>query len=79
MPSVQHVSARNGDVVLLVGTMKGAFVLRSNGARKKMGRRWTLFNWLASLCDGTGPTARPAPVVVGATELPLGNNSAFVR
>ena len=35
MPSVQHVSAKKGDVILMVGTMKGAFVLRSNGARKK--------------------------------------------
>lgn len=37
MPSIQHVSAKKGDVILLVGTMKGAFVLRSNGARKKWG------------------------------------------
>jgi hypothetical protein len=35
MPSVKHVSAKKGDVVVLVGTMKGAFVLRSNGRRKK--------------------------------------------
>src|SRR5947209_8747700 len=35
MPSVQHVSPKKGDVVLLVGTLKGAFVLRSNVARKK--------------------------------------------
>jgi hypothetical protein len=35
MPSVRHISARNGDVIVLVGTMKGAFVLRSNGTRKK--------------------------------------------
>src|SRR5262249_40737948 len=35
MPSVKHVSAKKGDVILMVGTMKGAFVLRSNGARKK--------------------------------------------
>lgn len=35
MPQVRHVSAKNGDVIVLVGTMKGAFVLRSNGARKK--------------------------------------------
>jgi photosystem II stability/assembly factor-like uncharacterized protein len=34
MPAVQHVSAKKGDVIVLVGTMKGAFVLRSNGARK---------------------------------------------
>ena len=35
MPKVKHVSAKNGDVIVLVGTMKGAFVLRSNKARKK--------------------------------------------
>ena len=35
MPKVKHVSAKNGDVIVLVGTMKGAFVLRSNQARKK--------------------------------------------
>jgi photosystem II stability/assembly factor-like uncharacterized protein len=35
MPAVQHISAKKGDVILLVGTLKGAFVLRSNGARKK--------------------------------------------
>lgn len=35
MPRVKHVSAKKGDVILMVGTMKGAFVLRSNGARKK--------------------------------------------
>jgi hypothetical protein len=35
MPKVKHVSAKSGDVIVLVGTMKGAFVLRSNGSRKK--------------------------------------------
>ena len=35
MPKVRHVSAKNGDVIVLVGTMKGAFVLRSNKSRKK--------------------------------------------
>ncbi len=35
MPKVRHVSAKNGDVIVLVGTMKGAFVLRSNVSRKK--------------------------------------------
>jgi hypothetical protein len=35
MPSVQHISAKSGDVLLLVGTMKGAFVLRSDKTRKK--------------------------------------------
>src|SRR5688572_28530255 len=35
MPSVRHLSVRDGDVLLLVGTMKGAFLLRSNGARSR--------------------------------------------
>ncbi|HEX9491887.1 MAG TPA: exo-alpha-sialidase [Thermoanaerobaculia bacterium] len=35
MPSVRHVKPRDGDVLLLVGTMKGAFILRANGRRKK--------------------------------------------
>src|SRR5438270_2722631 len=35
MPKVQHITAKKGDVIVMVGTMKGAFVLRSNGARKK--------------------------------------------
>jgi hypothetical protein len=35
MPAVHNVSAKKGDVILLVGTMKGIFLLRSNGARKR--------------------------------------------
>ncbi len=35
MPDIRHVTPRNGDVLLLVGTMKGAFILRANKARKK--------------------------------------------
>ena len=35
MPDTRHVTPRNGDVLLLVGTMKGAFILRANKARKK--------------------------------------------
>jgi photosystem II stability/assembly factor-like uncharacterized protein len=35
MPEVQHITPRNGDVILLVGTMKGAFILRANKSRKK--------------------------------------------
>jgi serine/threonine protein kinase len=34
--SVRHVPIRKGDVLLLVGTIKGAFILRSNSQR----RRW---------------------------------------
>ena len=35
MPVAKDVHPREGDVLLLVGTMKGAFILRSNGDRKK--------------------------------------------
>src|SRR3990172_12221213 len=34
MPVTCHVSPRNGDVVLLVGTMKGAFVARATARRR---------------------------------------------
>src|SRR5688572_11800471 len=33
MPETTHIDAKSGDVLLLVGTMKGAFLLRSNPAR----------------------------------------------
>src|SRR5215212_11135899 len=33
MPDVNHVEANAGDVLLLVGTMKGAFVIKSDAAR----------------------------------------------
>src|SRR6266545_2960197 len=35
MPDTSHVDAGNGDVLLLVGTMKGAFVLRASKSRRK--------------------------------------------
>ena len=35
MPEVRHVAPKDGDVLLLVGTMKGAFLFRSNGARTR--------------------------------------------
>ncbi len=35
MPATRHITPGNGDVLLLVGTMKGAFVLRANKARRK--------------------------------------------
>ena len=35
MPETRHVTPKNGDVLLLVGTMKGAFILRANKSRKK--------------------------------------------
>jgi photosystem II stability/assembly factor-like uncharacterized protein len=33
--ATRHVSVKDGDVLVLVGTMKGAFILRSNAARKR--------------------------------------------
>jgi photosystem II stability/assembly factor-like uncharacterized protein len=35
MPATHHVTTRNGDVLLLVGTMKGAFLLRASKGRGK--------------------------------------------
>ncbi len=35
MPSVQHVSPKKGNVLVLVGTMKGAFVFCSDARRKR--------------------------------------------
>ena len=34
MPDVRHVKPRKGDVIVLVGTMKGAFIFRSKSSRK---------------------------------------------
>src|SRR2546421_7835735 len=33
MPVTKHVNVNSGDVLMLVGTIKGAFVLRSDGSR----------------------------------------------
>ena len=35
MPVTQQIDARKGDVLLLVGTMKGAFILRANAGRDR--------------------------------------------
>jgi hypothetical protein len=52
VPSTKHISAKSGDVLLLVGTMKGLFVLRSNGSRK----RW----------EAGGPYSAGSPVYAAA-------------
>src|SRR5258708_16895032 len=52
MPSIHHVAARRGDVLLLAGTMKGLFVLRSDAKRK----RWEV----------GGPYSIGAPVYAAA-------------
>ena len=35
MPAIRHVSVKDGDVLVMVGTMKGAFLLRSNASRSR--------------------------------------------
>ncbi len=35
MPETRHISVKDGDVLLLVGTMKGAFLLRSSPSRAR--------------------------------------------
>ena len=34
MPVTGHIDVRTGDAVVLVGTTKGAFILRSDAARR---------------------------------------------
>ena len=34
MPNIQHISPKSGDALVLVGTMKGAFMLRADAARR---------------------------------------------
>jgi photosystem II stability/assembly factor-like uncharacterized protein len=34
MPAINHVNPKSGDVLMMIGTMKGAFLLRSDKARK---------------------------------------------
>lgn len=60
MPSVQHISARRGDVLVLVGTMKGIFFLHSNAARK----RWNV----------GGPYSVGSPVYAAAFDSRHGRN-----
>ena len=35
MVAIRHISVRDGDVMLLIGTTKGAFLLRSNAKRAR--------------------------------------------
>jgi len=60
MPSVQHVSAKKGDVLVLVGTMKGAFIVRSDASR----RRWSV----------GGPYSVGSPVYAMALDTRNGRN-----
>ena len=54
MPSVKHLSVKKGDVVLLIGTVKGLFLLRSDGKRK---------NWSLG-----GPYSAGSPVYAAALD-----------
>ncbi len=61
MVDVRHVSPRPGDVLLLVGTMKGAFVFRSDASRRKWQRAGPYFPGhavYAMAYDGRGDTPR---------------------
>lgn len=64
MPVVQHVSAKKGDVLVLVGTMKGAFVVRSDAARK----RWSV----------GGPYSIGSPVYAMALDTRAGRNRLWL-
>ena len=60
MPAVQHVSAKKGDVLVMVGTMKGAFLVRSEASRK----RWSV----------GGPYSVGSPVYAMALDTRAGRN-----
>lgn len=60
MPAVQHVSAKKGDVLVMVGTMKGAFLVRSDASRK----RWSV----------GGPYSVGSPVYAMALDTRAGRN-----
>jgi photosystem II stability/assembly factor-like uncharacterized protein len=60
MPAVRHLSAKKGDVLLLVGTMKGAFLFRSDAKRK----RW----------EAGGPYSAGSPVYAMAFDSRQGRN-----
>jgi len=60
MPKVQHISPKKGDVVLLIGTVKGLFLLRSDRARKK----WSL----------GGPYSAGSPVYAAALDTRQGRS-----
>ena len=53
MPKPRHVAPKDGDVLLLVGTMKGAFLFRSDRRRKKWDMAGPYFPGL-SVYDGSG-------------------------
>lgn len=64
MPSVQHVSAKKGDVLVMVGTMKGAFLVRSDASRK----RWSV----------GGPYSVGSPVYAMALDTRAGRNRLWL-
>ena len=61
MPRVTHATVKNGDVVVLVGTMKGAFVFSANVRRKSWSRGGPYFpgrTVYAMAYDGRGGRQR---------------------
>jgi BNR/Asp-box repeat protein len=60
MPAVRHLSAKKGDVLILVGTMKGAFLFRSDAKRK----RW----------EAGGPYSAGSPVYAMGFDSRQGRN-----
>jgi len=64
MPKSNHVETKSGDVLLLAGTMKGAFVLRSDKQRQdwrsaglifRVERFTLLLTTIATVATASGP------------------------
>ena len=52
MPEPTQINAQAGDTLLLVGTMKGAFLFRSDSAPRRMGSSRAVLSRTQRLCDG---------------------------
>ena len=59
MPTASHVNPRSGDVLVLVGTMKGAFILRAERRAEHLGGGRAVLSRQRRLRDGLRRPRRP--------------------
>ena len=79
MVDIQDISPRAGDVLLMVGTTKGAFLFRAPATRGRWERGGPAFPRPRRLRDGLRRARRAAPRVGRAGELALGLADALLR
>ena len=80
MPVTHHVKPESGDVLLLVGTMKGAFILRADAGRAT---KWEMggpyFPGSAVYAHGLRRPRRPPPHLGRAAQHALGRAAPLER